>query len=254
MQLAVNDWFGWSASNGPITSTGMVRRPTLNVPWLTLHADTRRRRRAGFDSAAPVNHFEVNRSTCRQYNHPTTGNSDDSRVRMERIGAHQLDGARMAREIKQSGSTPASAEPAPATVPVPQVLGEHVCFLLGTVSARAIELFGQELAGAKLSVRAAGMLLLLDAQGPTSQHVIGQQMRLERSTMSLAADELERNRLVRRRRAPADRRHNELELTARGRRAIEEIKIATDKTTDALLRQLAPDEQRQLVALLHRIL
>lgn len=160
----------------------------------------------------------------------------------------------MPSDVNQSGPSPTAAEPAPAAMPVPQVLGDHVCFLLGTVSARAIELFGQELVGAKLSVRAAGMLLLLDAQGPTSQHVIGQQMRLERSTMSLAADELERNRLVRRRRAPADRRHNELELTARGRRAIEDIKLATDKTTDALLRRLAPEEQQQLIGLLHRIL
>jgi DNA-binding MarR family transcriptional regulator len=138
-------------------------------------------------------------------------------------------------------------------VPIPEVLADHVCFLLGTVSARAIELFGQELAGAKLSVRAAGMLLLLDAQGPTSQHMIGQQMRLERSTMSLAADELERNRLVRRRRAPADRRLNELELTAHGRRAVEVIKIATDHTTDTLLAPLTAGDKQQLLSLLQRI-
>lgn len=160
----------------------------------------------------------------------------------------------MARNIEQSGATPASTGGTAAAVPIPAVLADHVCFLLGTVSARAIELFGQELAGAKLSVRAAGMLLLLDAQGPTSQHMIGQQMRLERSTMSLAADELERNRLVRRRRAPADRRLNELELTARGRRAVDEIKIATDHTTDTLLAALTHDEQQQLLALLQRIL
>ena len=160
----------------------------------------------------------------------------------------------MPSDIDQPGATSESSERTAAAMPIPPVLADHVCFLLGTVSARAIELFGQELAGAKLSVRAAGMLLLLDAQGPTSQHVIGQQMRLERSTMSLAADELERNRLVRRRRAPSDRRHNELELTARGRRAVEEIKIATDHTTDALLAPLSHDEHGQLLALLQRIL
>jgi MarR family transcriptional regulator, lower aerobic nicotinate degradation pathway regulator len=160
----------------------------------------------------------------------------------------------MAGGIDESGITPASAGEANAEVAIPSVLAEHVCFLLGTVSARAIDLFGQELAGAKLSVRAAGMLLLLDAQGPTSQHMIRQQMRLERSTMSLAADELERNRLVRRRRAPADRRLNELELTARGKRAVDEIKLATDHTTDALLAPLTVDEQRQLLSLLQRVL
>lgn len=157
-------------------------------------------------------------------------------------------------ETNRAGAVSAATAPTSREVSIPEVLGSHVCFLLGTVSTHAIELFGQELTGSKLSVRAAGMLLLLDAQGPTSQNVIGQQMQLERSTMSLAADELERNRLVRRRRAPADRRQNELELTARGRRAIDEIEAATDKTTETLLQHLDPDEQRQLVALLQRIL
>ena len=157
-------------------------------------------------------------------------------------------------EKNPTGAVSAATAPTSPEASIPEVLGSHVCFLLGTVSTRAIELFGQELTGSKLSVRAAGMLLLLDAQGPTSQNVIGQQMRLERSTMSLAVDELERNRLVRRRRAPADRRQNELELTARGRRAIDEIQAATDKTTETLLQQLDPDEQRQLVALLQRVL
>jgi MarR family transcriptional regulator, lower aerobic nicotinate degradation pathway regulator len=160
----------------------------------------------------------------------------------------------VATDTNRAGAMSAATGPTTAEASIPEVLGNHVCFLLGTVSTRAIELFGQELTGSKLSVRAAGMLLLLDAQGPTSQHVIGQQMRLERSTMSLAADELERNRLVRRRRAPADRRQNELELTARGRRAIEEIEAATEKTTKTLLHQLDQNEQRRLVELLHRIL
>lgn len=159
----------------------------------------------------------------------------------------------MASDIERSGATPAPTQGTSAAVSIPSVLADHVCFLLGTVSTRAIELFGQELAGAKLSVRAAGMLLLLEAQGPTSQHMIGRQMRLERSTMSLAADELERHRLVRRRRAPADRRLNELELTARGKRAVDEVKIATDHTTDTLLAPLTRDEQQQLLALLQRI-
>jgi len=94
-------------------------------------------------------------------------------------------------ETNRTGAVSAATAPTSPEVSIPEVLGNHVCFLLGTVSTRAIELFGQELTGSKLSVRAAGMLLLLDAQGPTSQNVIGQQMRLERSTMSLAADEVE---------------------------------------------------------------
>jgi DNA-binding MarR family transcriptional regulator len=191
---------------------------------------------------------------CRNTNRPGAGESGDDSGLECRTTIPTEDSKGVAMEKNRTGAVSAATAASSPSVSIPEALGSHVCFLLGTVSTRAIELFGQELTGSKLSVRAAGMLLLLDAQGPTSQNVIGQQMRLERSTMSLAVDELERNRLVRRRRAPADRRQNELELTARGRRAIDEIQAATDKTTESLLQQLDPDEQRQLVALLQRIL
>lgn len=159
----------------------------------------------------------------------------------------------MARNIEQSGATPASTGGPLLRYPFLQSWQTMCVFCWGR-SAR-----GRSSCSVKNwlepSCRSAQrMLLLLDAQGPTSQHMIGQQMRLERSTMSLAADELERNRLVRRRRAPADRRLNELELTARGRRAVDDIKIATDHTTDTLLAPLTLEEQQQLLALLQRIL
>ena len=137
----------------------------------------------------------------------------------------------VAMKTNRTGAVSAATAPTSPEVSIPEVLGNHVCFLLGTVSTRAIELFGQELTGSKLSVRAAGMLLLLDALGPTSQNVIGRQIQFERSTMRSAADEPERDRLVRRRRAPADRRENELGLTARGRRAIEGIEAAADRAS-----------------------
>ena len=135
---------------------------------------------------------------------------------------------------------------------LPAALAEHVCFLVNTLAARAIELFNQELTEFDLSVRAAGILLLLDAQGPTSQHSIGQQLRLERSTLSLAVDEVEAERLVSRRRDPGDRRHNQLQLTDRGRQAVAAAKAASDRSTDILLTGTTAPQRAQLLHLLRQ--
>lgn len=136
--------------------------------------------------------------------------------------------------------------------PLPAALAGHVCFLVNTIAARAIELFDDELTDFDLSVRAAAILLLLDAQGPTSQHLIGQQLRLERSTLSLAVDEVEGDALVTRERDPADRRHNRLQLTDRGRDAVGAAKAASDRSTDALLHGMAPEQREQLLRLLRQ--
>jgi len=142
-----------------------------------------------------------------------------------------------------------SSEAVPA---LPEALAEHVCFLVNTIAARAIKLFDEELTEFNLSVRAAGILLLLDAQGPTSQHLIGQQLRLERSTLSLAVDEVEADELVTRRRDPANRRHNQLQLTDRGRDAVAAAKAASDRSTDVLLHGMAPEQRTQLLSLLRQ--
>jgi len=135
---------------------------------------------------------------------------------------------------------------------LPEALAGHVCFLVNTIAVRAIELFDEELTEFDLSVRAAGILLLLDAQGPTSQHLIGQQLRLERSTLSLAVDEVEAGDLVTRRRDPANRRHNQLELTDRGRDAVTAAKAASDRSTNTLLHGMAPEQRQQLLTLLRQ--
>lgn len=135
---------------------------------------------------------------------------------------------------------------------LPEALAGHACFLINTLGARAIELFNEELGGFDLSVRAAGILLLLDAQGPTSQHVIGRQLRLERSTLSLTVDEVEAGNFVSRRRDPADRRRNQLQLTDHGREAVAAAKAASDRSTDFLLHGMAIEQREELLTLLRR--
>ena len=141
-----------------------------------------------------------------------------------------------------------------AAADLPAALADHVCFLVNKIAERAIVLFSQTLTEWNLSVRAAGILLLLDAQGPTSQHTIGQQLRLERSTLSLAVDEVETQHLVSRRRDPADRRHNELQLTPRGHDAVRAAKAASERSTKVLLADITGAQRTQLLNLLRLLL
>lgn len=67
-----------------------------------------------------------------------------------------------------------------------------------------------------LTVQLCGVLIRL-AEGPLSQHELGQQLGIDRTTVVELIDELERKRYVERRRNPADRRSYLLTLTARGR-------------------------------------
>ena len=145
-----------------------------------------------------------------------------------------------------------AAEDSDGVPALPDALAGHVCFLVGTIAARAIELFQEQLSEFDLSVRAAGILLLLNAQGPTGQHLIGQQLRLERSTVSLAVDEVEGDQFVTRRRDPADRRRNQLQLTARGHAAADAAHAASERSADLLLHGLTCEQRGQLLALLHQ--
>jgi DNA-binding MarR family transcriptional regulator len=136
-------------------------------------------------------------------------------------------------------------------VALPDALADHACFLLGTLAERAVSLFGQT---QNLSVRASGILLLLNADGPTSQHALGQQLRLEHSTLSLAADELEQAEPGTRRHNPADRRQNQLQRPERGRTAAAAVRAAAMATEKTLMGTLDDAEQEQLRSLLRRLL
>src|SRR5260370_39814207 len=101
-------------------------------------------------------------------------------------------------------------------MPIPRSLADRPGALL-TIAART----GQELAKSRLApmglnVQMCGVLNLL-AQGPISQHDLGAQLGIDRTTMVELIDDLEHKGVVVRRRNPADRRSFPLSLTPRGR-------------------------------------
>jgi DNA-binding MarR family transcriptional regulator len=149
---------------------------------------------------------------------------------------------------------PSAAEAPDETLPpLPAVLATHVGYLIDRAARVCSTIFAGELAPTGLSIRAAGIILVLDQAGAASQLRIARLMRLERSTASAAADELEQAGLIARRRDPRDRRLNELTLTRRGRSLVPQIREASNTTEKRLLTGLTQEDRAALQAALGTI-
>lgn len=138
-------------------------------------------------------------------------------------------------------------------MPIPPSLSDRPGALL-TIAART----GQELAKRRLTplglnVQMCGVLNLL-AQGPISQHDLGDQLGIDRTTMVELIDELERKGAVIRRRNPADRRSYALSLTPRGRTVQKRASQVFDGVADEFLGPLKPAERDALADMLRRMI
>jgi len=97
------------------------------------------------------------------------------------------------------------------------------------------------------------VLAALDEQGPASQAELGRRTHIDGSDMVAAVNELVERGLVARTLDTIDRRRNLVRLTPAGRRQLQELDQLLDKAQDSLLAPLSPDERRQLVDLLGRV-
>lgn len=123
-----------------------------------------------------------------------------------------------------------------------------------TIAART----GQELARRRLSplgltVQLCGVLNRL-ALGPVSQHDLGNQLGIDRTTMVELIDDLEKRGSVVRRRNPADRRSYALVLTPKGRTFQKKAAQAFDAAAEEVFEALSRSEQRRLVEMLRRVI
>lgn len=117
---------------------------------------------------------------------------------------------------------------------------------------------GQELAKARLAplgltVQMCGVLIRL-GEGPLSQHELGEQLGIDRTTVVELIDELERKRVVERRRNPDDRRSYLLTLTPKGRTFQKRAARAFDAAADDFFGSLTPGEQRAMTDMLRRMI
>jgi len=138
-------------------------------------------------------------------------------------------------------------------MPIPPSLADRPGALL-VIAARA----GQELAKRRLvpmglNVQMCGVLNLL-ALGPISQHALGDELGIDRTTMVELIDELEHQGVVVRRRNPADRRSYALSLTPRGKTVQKRASRAFDGAADEFFGPLQPGERQALADMLRRMI
>ena len=104
---------------------------------------------------------------------------------------------------------------------------------------------GEAFSDLPIEIRHYGLLATLEDLGPVSQQALTKVMRVSATTVTQVVDELERLRLVERRRNPSDRRTYTVTMTpegervlAAGRQRAEEFAIEGDAELRRLLKKL----------------
>lgn len=138
-------------------------------------------------------------------------------------------------------------------MPIPPSVADRPGALLVIAARTGQELARRRLAPMGLSVQMCGVLIRL-AAGAVSQHDLGEQLGIDRTTVVEVIDELERGGYVERRRNPADRRSYLLTLTPRGRTFQKRATRVFDGATDDFFGPLAPAERRAIADMLRRMI
>jgi DNA-binding MarR family transcriptional regulator len=98
------------------------------------------------------------------------------------------------------------------------------------------------------------LLAALQEFGPTSQVALGRRASLDRSDVVAALDELVDGGFVERAADPVDGRRNIITITPAGRAHFRRLDKILANVQDELLSPLSPNERRQLIRLLTRLL
>ena len=154
------------------------------------------------------------------------------------------------------GALPASGEEAPPGPRLAEPVRSSLGFLLSKAAWQVTERFEAGLVPLGLEARHAGLLMTLGEQGALSQQVLGTLHRIDRTTMVMLVDTLERLGLVERQKDPEDRRAYRVQLTRKGTTLEARVlRLLREAEAEALERLPATERQRlrqllqQLVAL-----
>ena len=134
-----------------------------------------------------------------------------------------------------------------------KVLEQHIGYLLSKLGALSGSRMDKVLAPFGINRMQFGLLKILEAAEPCSQHTLSKDLGMPPSRMVALVDELEDLGLVARERSSSDRRVNEIRLTSKGRSALVRTNKAATKWQDELLVDLTLPERSQLGTLLRRV-
>ncbi|MGK5552234.1 MarR family winged helix-turn-helix transcriptional regulator [Actinomadura kijaniata] len=125
--------------------------------------------------------------------------------------------------------------------------------LLASAHNRSRAALNEGLRPLGIEVRGFSVLLALDAYGPSSQRALIDRLGVDKSAMVRLVDELEHGGLVRRERAPHDRRAYAVVMTADGERTLAAARKVAAGVGETLFGRFRPAERDQLVNLLSRL-
>lgn len=140
--------------------------------------------------------------------------------------------------------------PEVTTFPRHPALEGYTGFLLRKVSAASFERFSAMTAEHHLHPMHFGLLTVLEADGPISQHDLAERTGIDPSTMVARMDLLVVRGLVERRRSSDDRRSYEISLNAAGRRMLKTLRADAEKSGDVMFAPLSERQREEL----HRLL
>lgn len=134
-----------------------------------------------------------------------------------------------------------------------EALAKHTGFLISRLGLVAQKRFAELLEQLGLNPRMWGVLNVLDAEGPITQHALGKLVGIDPSSMVSTIDELEAKGLVERRPHPTDRRAHALYMTELGRKTLAQGRKQARTAQEELLAPLSAEEREQLHSMLLRL-
>jgi DNA-binding MarR family transcriptional regulator len=136
----------------------------------------------------------------------------------------------------------------------PSRLSSTPSWLIGQASVQAQRLLRDGLGALDSRGYHYRLLAALQEFGPASQVALGRRVRIDRSDVVAALNDLVAGGLVERSPDPADGRRNIVAITSEGAARLARLDAAVDAVQEELLAPLSPMERQVLVDLLNRIL
>jgi DNA-binding MarR family transcriptional regulator len=127
-------------------------------------------------------------------------------------------------------------------------------FLLQWAHQRAKNIFNAKLGPLRIETRHLGVLMLLAASPGLNQKEVVEQLELDKSSVVLILDDLERLGLAKRLPNPRDRRAHTLQITARGRARLTAAKRTAARLGRDIFAGLTSKQRRDLDRALARII
>jgi MarR family transcriptional regulator for hemolysin len=124
----------------------------------------------------------------------------------------------------------------------PQALASDLCWLLGRASQLLNGEFARALEASGISPREHSVLATA-LTGEHTQTDLARLVGLDKTTMMVTLDDLERQGLAERRPLPSDRRARVVAVTAKGEQAVQSAEAILDRVRDQVL-GLLPADQR----------